>query len=85
MSSVVKKNRKNIDLDCQKDELALNKLTNKVKQDFLIGESNEQMVFLDVLLRRYLLHSIFFEEAERKRPAWRQMEGYKDFVKEGVD
>jgi hypothetical protein len=85
MSSVVKKNRKNIDLDCQEDELALKKLTNKVAKDFMVGESNEQMVFLDVLLRRYLLHSIFFEKAESKRPAWRQMEGYKDFVKLGVD
>jgi hypothetical protein len=85
MSSVVNKNRKNIDLDCQEDELALKKLTNKVAKDFMVGESNEQMVFLDVLLRRYLLHSIFFEKAESKRPAWRQMEGYKDFVKLGVD
>ncbi len=85
MSSVVNKNRKNIDLDCQEDELALKKLTNKVAKDFMVGESNEQMVFLDVLLRRYLLHSIFFEKAESKRPAWRQMEGYKDFVKDGVD
>ncbi len=47
----------------------LDMVTTELEPTDVLG-SNEQMIFMDVVLRRYLLHSLFIFEARTARKHW---------------